>query len=111
MNANYIYFYIYKIQHMEIKPIGNRALIQLSKSQLTKSGIIISQTEKTEQTIGIVKAIGIGFDAEDGNINNLGIKIGDKVVINKYGGESINDDENEIEYKVVNAKDILAIIS
>lgn len=96
---------------MKIKPIGNRAVIKLLKTKTTKSGFIISLDEKNEQTIGDIVSIGQGFDSKDGNINDLGIKTGDTILVSKYGGEIIKDENDDtIEYKIVDIKDIIAVI-
>jgi len=96
---------------MTIKPLGNRAVIQLLKTQTTKSGIIISTEEKNEQAMGVIISIATGFDHEDGNISKLGIKLGDQVLVGKYGGEEIKDETDpDTVYKIVGVRDILAII-
>lgn len=96
---------------MTIKPIGNRAVIKLLKTQTTKSGIIISTEEKHEKQIGEILEVGGGFDTDEGNIAKSGLKKGDMVMVSKYGGDEINDEnDSETVYKVVNLKDILAII-
>jgi chaperonin GroES len=97
---------------MNIKPIGNRAVVKLLKTQTTKSGFIIALDSKNEQQKGEIIAIGQGFESEEGNINKLGVCVGDVVLLSKYGGEIINDEnDKEIEYKIVTSKDIIAIIT
>lgn len=97
---------------MTIKPIGNRAVIKLLKTQTSRAGIIISTEEKNEQQLGQVITLGAGFDTEnEGNITKVGINLGDTVLVSKYGGDEIKDDvDSEITYKIVGTKDILAII-
>ena len=97
---------------MTIKPIGNRAVIKLLKTQTSRAGIIISTEEKNEQQLGQVVTLGVGFDTEnEGNITKLGINVGDTVLVSKYGGDEMKDDvDSEITYKIVGTKDILAII-
>ena len=97
---------------MTIKPIGNRAVIKLLKTQTSRAGIIISTEEKNEQQLGQVVTLGVGFDTEnEGNITKVGINLGDTVLVSKYGGDEIKDDvDSEITYKIVGTKDILAII-
>jgi chaperonin GroES len=96
---------------MNIKPLGNRLVVQLVKKQKTSaSGIIIATEDKDEQTIGTVVAIGKG-QGDDENISELDLKIGDTVMFGKYGGEEITDQHNpDIMYKIINGTDILAVI-
>jgi chaperonin GroES len=96
---------------MNITPLGNRLVVQLvKKSQTSASGIIIATNEKDEQTIGEVVAIGKG-QGEEHNVSQLDLKIGDKVLFGKYSGEEIVDQHNpDIIYKIVESKDVVAVI-
>jgi chaperonin GroES len=94
---------------MNIKPIGNRVVVELLKqAQTTKSGFIISTEEKTEQQKGKVIAIGSGFGEEKDLMAEF--TIGQTVLFGKYGGEEIKDETTDTTYKIINAKDILAIL-
>jgi chaperonin GroES len=97
---------------MNIKPIGNRLVVELTKKKnVSASGIILSSEEKTEQAIGKIVAIG-GGQGTDENITDLGLNIGDKVLFGKYTGEEVSDENNEeISYKILNSKDVLAVIN
>jgi chaperonin GroES len=95
---------------MTIKPLGNRVVVKLMKQKTTSaSGIILSSEEKNEQAVGEIMSIGAGFGEE--NVQNLGIKIGDSVMFGKYSGEEIKDDiDSDTVYKIVNGKDIMAVV-
>jgi chaperonin GroES len=95
-----------------IKPIGNRIVVQLTKKKnISTSGIILTTEQKNEQAIGEVLAIG-GGQGIDENVKDLGLKVGDKVLFGKYSGEEIQDDsDSETLYKILNGKDVLAIIN
>ena len=95
---------------MNIKPLGNRVVVKLIKQKnTTASGIILSAEEKNEQAIGQVIAIGSGFGEE--SAQNLGLKTGDTVMFGKYSGEEIQDESNsDTIYKIINSKDIMAVI-
>lgn len=97
---------------MNIKPLGNRLVVKLVKKPKTSaSGIIIATEEKDEQTIGEVIALGKGQGKEE-NISELDIKVGDKVLFGKYAGEEVKDDTaTDVSYKIVNGKDIMAVLS
>ena len=89
---------------MIIKPLGERVLIKpIKKEEKTKSGILLSSktapAEKPNQAEVI--ALGKGEKLE-------GIKVGDKVIFNKFSGNEIED--GDIKYLIVNADDILAVI-
>jgi chaperonin GroES len=95
---------------MTIKPLGNRVVVRLAKQKnITSSGIILAVEEKNEQALGEIISIGSGFGEE--NIQNMGLKVGDTVMFGKYSGEEVKDElDSETIYKIVNGKDILAII-
>ena len=56
----------------------------------------------------IVVALGTGKTTDDGKKVEFEVKVGDRVLISKYGGTEIKVDGKE--YKVLNADDILAIV-
>ena len=89
---------------MNIKPIGERVLLKpIKKEEKTKSGILLSSksTNTDTQNQAEVIALGRGEKLE-------GIKVGDKVIFNKFSGNEIED--GDIKYLIVNADDILAVI-
>jgi len=87
---------------MKVKPVGDRVLVKLEKSE-TKStgGIIIPDTaqEKTQQ--GLV--IDVGDDKEE-----IKVKAGQKVMYDKYAGTQIK--VNGEEHLVLKMADIIAIV-
>ena len=88
---------------MVIKPIGERVLLKaIKKEEKTKSGILLSSksTNTDTQNQAEVIALGKGEKLE-------GIKVGDKVIFNKFSGNEIED--GDVKYLIVNAEDILAV--
>ena len=95
---------------MHIQPLGNRVVVKLTKKETTSaSGIIISTEEKNEQARGEVISIGAGQGSEE-NVGELGLTLGDVVLFGKYAGEEVEGDEAGVVYKILNGKDILAIL-
>jgi len=93
----------------KIKPLGDRVLVQpLEQTETKKGGIIIPDTAKEKPQEGRVIAIGTGKRDEDGKLIPFNIKVGDKVLMPKYGGTEVKIDE--VEYQLVREDDILAII-
>jgi len=88
---------------MRMKPLDDRLLIKIEASvETTKSGIIIPDTAKEKPTVGVVIEVGT-----DEALQEL-IKVGDRVVFAKYGGEEITMDG--VDYKVIQRADVLGII-
>lgn len=89
---------------VNIKPLGNRVLIEPSVSEeRTASGIIIPDTAKEKQQSGIVLAVGKG--SKD---TPMELKVGDKVIYGKFAGTEIEQDGKE--YLILEQNDILAIV-
>ena len=87
-----------------IKPLADRVLIKMVESEeTTKSGIILSSGSKEKPQIAEVVAVGPG--TEDVKME---IKVGDKVIINKYSGTEVKYEGTE--YTIVKQEDILAIV-
>ena len=87
-----------------IKPLADRVLIKMVESEeTTKSGIILSSGSKEKPQIAEVVAVGPG--TEDIKMN---VKVGDKVIINKYSGTEVKFEG--AEYTIVKQEDILAIV-
>ena len=98
---------------MNIKPLGDRVLIEpLSedeKAKTSKGGILIPDTADKEKPMeGKVIAVGDGKILENGKLQPLSVKIGDKVLFSKYGPTEIKIDDKE--YLIAKEEDILGII-
>ena len=88
---------------MKIKPMDDRVLVSFVEEETkTASGIIIPDTAKEKPTMGEVIAVGTDEDLQEH------IKVGDKVLFGKYGGEDITLDGKD--YKIIQRSDILAIV-
>lgn len=90
---------------MNIKPIGQRLLVEVKKPETkTASGIIIPDSATKKQSQGVVKAL--GKELSDDKKNE--IKIGDTVLYGEYAGTKIEN--NKTEYLLLELNDILAIV-
>lgn len=94
---------------LNVKPLGDRVLVEpAEEKEVKKGGIIIPDSAKEKPTEGIVRALGTGKTDDNGKKVPFEVKVGDRVLISKYGGTEIKLDGKE--YKLLNADDILAII-
>ena len=93
-----------------IKPLEDRILIQpLEATTQTASGIYIPDTAKEKPQEGKVVATGPGRIDDKGNRVPLDVAEGDVVIFSKYGGTEVKYDGQE--YLLLNARDILAVVS
>jgi chaperonin GroES len=75
---------------MKIRPLHDRVAVQRSNPEKTsKGGIIIPDAAQEQVTDGIVLAIGTGRLLHDGSVRPLDVKVGDKVICAKYGGQEV----------------------
>jgi chaperonin GroES len=94
---------------MNVKPLGDRVIIQPSEGlEKTKGGILIPDTAKEKPQEGKIVAIGTGKKTDDGKVIPLSVKVGDKVLYGKYSGTSITIDGEE--YLIVREEEIVAIL-
>jgi chaperonin GroES len=88
---------------MKVKPLDDRVLVEVAvEEEKTASGIIIPDTAKEKPRMGTVIAVGTDEDLQDH------IKVGDKILFAKYGGEDITVGDDE--YKIIQRGDILAVL-
>lgn len=92
-----------------LKPLGNRVLAKrLEQEDTVKGGLIIPDTAKKKQEVMEVIAIGEGKKTEEGKTLPMPVKIGEKILIDKYSGQDITLDDEE--YTILKADDIIAVI-
>ncbi len=95
---------------LNVKPIGDRVLVEPQEEKETKKGgIIIPDSAKEKPTEGVIRALGTGKTDDKGVKIPFEVKVGDRVLISKYGGTEIKLDGKE--YKILNADDILAVLA
>jgi len=94
---------------LNIKPLGDRILVEaVEEKEVKKGGIIIPETAKEKPQEAIVIALGTGKTDDNGNKVAFEVKKGDRVLVSKYGGTEIKLDGKE--YKILSTDDILAIL-
>jgi chaperonin GroES len=94
---------------INVKPLGDRVLVEpAEEKEVKKGGIIIPDTAKEKPTEGIVIALGTGKTDDSGKKIPFEVKKGDRVLVTKYGGTEIKLDGKE--YKILSSDDILAVI-
>ncbi len=94
----------------KIQPLFDYILIRpLEEQTKTPAGIYLPETAKEKPQIGIVMAVGQGGLTDDGKKTPIVVKVGQKVMYKKWGGNEVKVDSEE--WLLVEQKDILAIIS
>ena len=93
---------------MKIRPLGDRVLVEpIEEKEQTVGGIIIPDSAKEKPMQGTVIAVGKKTD-KDGKEVAFDVKVGDRVLLPKYGGTEVKIDDKE--YQLVREEDLLGVI-
>ena len=93
---------------MTLKPLADRVVVKsVEAEETTKTGIVLPGTAKEKPQVAEVVAVGPG-GIVDGKEVEMQLKIGDKVILNKYAGTEVKLGSEE--YTVAKQSDILAIV-
>ena len=95
---------------MKFKPLKDRILVKYSdEPEKSAGGLYIPDSAKEKPQKGEVIAVGAGKITDDGKLQKMEIKVGDKVLFEKYSGSKINIDETE--HLIIREDDVLGILS
>ena len=93
---------------MKLKPLGDRVVLKFTEAEeTTKGGIILASTAKEKPQIAEILEVGPG-GMIDGKEVKMEVKVGDKVILNKYAGTEVKLGTDE--YVIAKQSDILAIV-
>ena len=93
---------------MKLIPLFDRVVIKPElQTSTTKSGIVLPSTSQERPQVGIVTAIGSGIDIDANNVG-MQVRVGDKVLFNKFAGSEIKVDEQTL--LVLRQVDLIAIM-
>jgi chaperonin GroES len=94
---------------MKIRPLQDRILVRrVDEEEKTKGGIIIPDTAKEKPQEGKVVAVGKGKVMEDGKVQKLDVKKGDRVLFGKYAGTEVALEGEE--HLIIREDDVLGIV-
>merc|ERR1712087_240368 len=90
-------------------PLADRILVQKLKADIKSAGgILLPESAKQEVNQAKVLAIGPGRRSPKGDILPMGTKVGDTVIIPRYGGSELKLGEDE--YHIYKDEDIVGVI-
>ena len=94
---------------MNFRPLHDRVLVRRVESEeTTKGGIIIPDTAKEKPQEGEIVAAGSGAIKDDGSVQPLEVKAGDRVLFGKWSGTEVKIDGEDL--LIMKESDILGII-
>ena len=94
---------------MKIRPLHDRVIVKREEEERkSPGGIVIPDTAAEKPIRGKVIAVGKGKILEDGKVRPLDVKVGDKILFGKYGGNEVKVDGEEL--LVLREEDVMAVI-
>ena len=94
---------------MKFKPLHDRLLLKPALAETkTKGGLIIPDTVQEKPMQGEVVAVGKGKRLEDGRLEPLGVKVGDKVLYGKWSGTEVK--LGGVDHVILKEEDLFGVI-
>ena len=94
---------------INLQPLFDNVLVKpLQAEETLPSGIVLPDSAKEKPQTGQVMAVGPGSTDDKGNPVKMVVKVGQKVMYKKWGGNEVK--VNGGEWMLVEQKDILAIV-
>jgi chaperonin GroES len=94
---------------MNLKPLADRVIVKPAPAEeKTKGGLYIPDTGKEKPQYGEVVAVGTGKVADSGQVIEMQVAPGQKVLYGKYSGTEVTVEGEE--YLIMRESDIFAIL-
>ena len=94
---------------MRFRPLHDRVVVKrIDQEEKTAGGIIIPDTAKEKPMEGEVVAVGPGARGDDGKLNPLDVKAGDRVLFGKWSGTEVK--LNGEELLIMKESDIMGVL-
>lgn len=93
-----------------ITPLADRVLVSRTEpEEITRGGLAIPEKYRDATQEALVVAVGEGRISDDGKVFPVAVKVGDRVLLAKYGGTDIMLDGEE--FVILREEEILGIIA
>lgn len=93
----------------KVTPLGDRILVrQDDEPQKTEGGIYLPETAQEAPQWGTVVRVGPGKRLDNGQVCELSLKAGDKVIFGKYSGTKVKIDQDELLF--MREEDVMAVV-
>ncbi|MFU8898914.1 chaperonin GroES [Roseinatronobacter thiooxidans] len=95
---------------MAFKPLHDRVLVRrVEGDEKTKGGLIIPESAKEKPAEGEIIATGEGARKDSGELIDMAVKAGDRVLFGKWSGTEVTIDGEEL--LIMKESDILGIMA
>ncbi|MCA9372166.1 co-chaperone GroES [Candidatus Woesebacteria bacterium] len=97
------------IDPKKIQPLFGFVLVKpLEREQKTASGIVLPDSAKEKPQMGEIMAVGPGGVNDEGKTIPMIVKVGQKVLYKKWGGNEVKVGNEE--WLLIEQKDIMAVV-
>jgi chaperonin GroES len=94
---------------MKLRPLQDRLVVRrVAEESKTAGGIIIPDSAKERPLEGEVIAVGSGRRLEDGTVQALDVKKGDRILFGKYSGTEVKISGEE--HLILREEEVLGIV-
>ena len=94
---------------LSLKPLADRVVVEPAPAEdKSAGGIILPDTAQEKPQQGTVVAVGSGKVSDSGNLVEMTVKKGDKVLYGKYSGSEVTFDG--VDFVIMRESDILAVL-
>ncbi|MGD9648697.1 MAG: co-chaperone GroES [Pirellulales bacterium] len=94
---------------LRLQPLGDRVVIEREEAEeRTAGGIVLPDSAKNKPSRGKVVSVGEGRLLENGQRNQLQVKVGDRVLFSSYAGEQFKVGDQEL--LLMREDDVLAVL-
>ena len=95
---------------MNFKPLHDRVLVKrVASDEKTAGGIIIPDTAQEKPMEGQVLEVGSGSRNENGKLEPLDVKKGDKILFGKWSGTEVKINDEDL--LIMKESEVLGILS
>ena len=94
---------------MKFRPLHDRVVVRrVDAEEKTAGGIIIPDTAKEKPQQSEVIAVGPGARDENGKVNPLDVRVGDRVLFGKWSGTEVRIDGEDL--LIMKESDIMGVV-
>ena len=94
---------------VKIKPLSDKLVVKvIEETETTSGGIFIPDSAREKPQKGEILAVGPGKILDNGQREEMDVKVGDRILFAKYGGTDVKI--NGAEYKILSIRDVLGVI-
>ena len=95
---------------MHFRPLHDRVVVRrIEAEEKTSGGIIIPDTAKEKPQEGEVVAVGAGARDDSGQLVELSVKAGDRILFGKWSGTEVKIDGEDL--LIMKESDIMGVVA